>query len=99
MTDADKSTYDDVVGEVADDLGIEESELRDAFGIFINTQNAARNAALSDSMRAACYAVYRLTKLRGAFHMTAQSRERWRERAMELGSPPHLVKERSRHGR
>jgi hypothetical protein len=83
------STYDEVVAEVAKDLRLDEAELREQFGQWINSRWPHEH--VQREWGAACYAVYRLTKTRSAFRMAAASRERWRDRAISLGSPPHLL--------
>jgi len=80
-------TYDEVVAEVAHDLGIEEQALRAKFSTYLNLRYPNNGG----DEWAACYAVYRLTKARSAFRMAERSRNGWRERAMSLGSPGHLV--------
>jgi hypothetical protein len=83
------STYDEVVGEVANDLGIAEDELRRVFFAWLAKTGA--NTKPEPHLAHACYAVYRLTKLKGALRSSHRSREGWKARAMALGSPPHLV--------
>jgi hypothetical protein len=80
------STYDEVVAEVARDLGIEEPALRAKFTRYLSVP---REESRGEEWTA-CYAVYRLVKARSAFRMATQSRNGWRERAMELGSPGYL---------
>lgn len=80
------STYDEVVAEVARDLGIDEQVLRDRFSTYLNLSYPDNGG----DRWAACYAVYRLTKARSAFSMAKRSRDGWRERAISLGSPGHL---------
>lgn len=83
------SVYDQVVAEVATDLHLNEETLRAAFSVWLRGPGCV-HLSLPSEYNHACYAVYRLTKTRSAFQMTSKSRARWRERAMELGSPGHL---------
>jgi hypothetical protein len=73
------------ISQVAEDLGLDETELHQAFRSWLANQDA-----VSLEMRAASYAVYRVDKLSWAFKVTSKSRCSWRARAMELGSPGHL---------
>lgn len=87
------STYDKVVREVAVDLRLDQAELRSWFSRWLNA--AGSPADIPAEWAAACYAVYRLTKATSAFHMAARSREQWRQRAISLGSPPHLLSDKT----
>lgn len=80
------SIYDEVVAEVAKDLQLPEGELRGKFSRYLYLPYPDNGG----EEWAACYAVYRLTKAYSAFRMATRSRNGWRERAMDLGSPGHL---------
>lgn len=82
-------TCDAVVAEVATDLQLDEAELRAKFSRYLHLTFPDNGG----DEWAACYAVYRLTKARSAFAMCRRSRNGWRDRAMSLGSPGHLLKE------
>lgn len=90
MEPSDKATtFDRVVSEVAEDLVVTESTLREAFLVWINTPGG-RSANLPSDLNAACYAVYRLVKAHDSFRMTSRSRRRWREVALGLGASKRL---------
>lgn len=86
------TTYDDVVAEVAEDLEVDEAELRSAFSAWLAM--TGNNTKPDSHFAHACYAVYRLTKMKSALRASMRSREGWKARAMELGSPDHLVEEK-----
>lgn len=85
------STYDEVVSEVAHDLDVDEDELRRVFSTWLARTGA--NTQPEPHLAHACYAVYRLTKLKGALRSSHRSRDSWKARAMSLGSPSHLREE------
>jgi hypothetical protein len=78
--------YDETIREYAQHFAMHEGDLRDMFSRYLS-----RDRELDPTERAICYGIYRIVKLKSAFRTTAKSRERWRERAMELGSPSHLA--------
>jgi hypothetical protein len=80
--------FDTVLAEVARDLQLDAAELCEWFGRWLNSGWPHDNVAAE--WRGACYAAYRLAKARSALRMTARSRIRWRERAIALGTAPHL---------
>jgi hypothetical protein len=86
------STYDDVVSEVARDLDVSEDELRCVFSVWLARTSAGTQP--EPYLAHACYVVYRLTNLTSALRSSQRSRDGWKARAMELGSPPHLVEPR-----
>jgi hypothetical protein len=83
-----EDTYDEVVAEVAKDLALEEPDLRRAFSAWLARTGSSTQPA--PDLAHACYAVYRLTKLKTALRMVHRSRDGWKERAILLGSPRHL---------
>jgi hypothetical protein len=87
--------YDETVAEVAEDMGVTETWLREKMSIYLRGRGTPSYEALKEEEKYICYAVYRVVKLKYAFRATRKSRERWRERAMELGNPPHLVREKA----
>jgi hypothetical protein len=85
-------SYEETLEEVAEYFDTEVEALRRMFAEFLAlSYKEARE--LDPYQRAVCYSVYRITKLKSACRMTRRSREGWKNRAMELGSPPHLRKE------
>lgn len=82
------SIYDETVREYAEHFSLPEGEVRDMFKRYLSRQPEEE---LDPTERALCYGIYRIVKLKSAFRMGAKSRERWRDRAMALGSPGHLV--------
>lgn len=82
------TVYDETVREYAEHFSIPEGDMRDMFGRYLSRQP---EQDLDPTERALCYGLYRTVKLKSAFRSTSKSRERWRERAMGLGSPGHLV--------
>lgn len=86
------SDYEETVEEVAKYFDTEAEALNRMVQQFLATPyDEAKN--MDQYQRAVCYAVYRITKLKSACRMSQRSREGWKERAVELGSPPHLHKE------
>lgn len=73
------SAYEETLTEVAEELGYERHQLAEHFAAYL------QKTELDPAVTAACYALYRITKLKGACRMTRRSREIWRDRAMELG--------------
>lgn len=76
--------------QVADDLNMDADDLAADFSIWLESKTVGSDL-LSPESNAACYAIYRITSLESSFRIIARSRERWRDRAMSLGSPGHLL--------
>lgn len=86
------SVYDNnIFSEVADDLDLDENDLRRTFSMWLATIGSGDKARAEPNLEYACYAVYRLAQLKTALRMSQRSRNEWKERAVSLGSPGHLM--------
>jgi hypothetical protein len=85
------SIYDETVREYADYFDMPVADVHKLFNKFLSLNYDEAKAWMPPFQRALCIGLYRVTKLKGACRMAAKSREGWKDRAMDLGSPGHLV--------
>lgn len=72
----DYAAYEESLAETAADLHMDASGLRNAFSKWVNTTGGCVVEGLTSEANAACYAVYRLTKLKQALRSTFLTIER-----------------------
>jgi hypothetical protein len=84
--------YDETVCEFAEYFKLDEDQIRDIMKEFL-ARPYTEAIDMDPYERAVGIAIYRVVKLKHAYRMASKSRERWRDRAVELGSPDHLVED------
>lgn len=89
------SPYEETLKEQAEYFDMTVDEIRSIFLKFLSLHYAEAKEQMDPFERAVSIGIYRVTKLKSACRMSQRSREGWRNRAMELGSPGHLVKDGS----
>lgn len=90
----DRTIFEETIAEVARDLLLDEEELRGQFERWLALAPGAVDPDLQrlPTVRAACYAAYRLIKLKTALRGAGASRRRWRDRALAAeAAAPHPV--------
>lgn len=83
--------YDETVKEFAEYFKVDEEQIREIMSRFLALPFDKARELMDPYDRAVGHSIYRVVKLKSACRMTRNSRERWRDRAMELGSPGHLT--------
>jgi hypothetical protein len=85
--------YDETVREFAEYFKLDEDQIRDIMKEFLARPYSEAEEYMDPYDRAVGIAIYRVVKIKHAYRMASKSRERWRDRAVELGSPDHLVED------
>lgn len=83
----------ETVSEYAGHFDMSLADAHKLFNRFLRMSYSEAKDQMNPFQRAFCLGVYQTVKLKWACRMSQTSRANWRDRAIELGSAPHLREE------
>lgn len=92
------SIYDETIREQAEYFDMRVEDAHKLFNKFLRLNYREAKEQMNPFQRAFCFGVYRVVKLKSACRMSQRSRDGWKDRAISLGSPSHLIEPKRSNG-